>query len=325
MTSRLLSWFRASARDLPWRVRREPYRIWVSEVMLQQTRVAAVVPYFQRWMARFPDVARLAEASQDEVLKLWEGLGYYRRARMLHRAAQVVVGEHGGELPRTYRELLALPGIGPYTAAAVASLAFGEPVLAVDGNVRRVAARLFALPGKVTDAMVRERLGPHLPRFDAGAFNEALMELGATVCSPSSPNCRACPLAGNCLAFRSGRVGDFPQAAAKKELPHLERLALLQVCGDRLWLERRPDEGLLGGLWGFPLGEGEREDDIRLPEVHHAYTHFRITARPVVRNAAAPAGEGGFFEIREIGALALSRLDHKILRAFLDCREHQDG
>jgi len=306
----LLAWFARDRRRLPWREARTPYRIWVSEAMLQQTQVATVIPYFERWLTRFPTLVTLAEASLSDVLKAWEGLGYYRRARLLHEGARVVVAQHGGVLPGTYEALLKLPGIGPYTAAAISSLAFGEPVLAVDGNVKRVAARLFRLAGDGKVRVVEAHLGPHLPETDAGAFNEALMELGATVCTPRSPRCEACPVGAHCDAFRHGQVARFPTPKVRKKVPHVHRFALVCRRGSALWLRERSAGEMLGGLWGFVLSETEPAGR-RLEPVQHAYTHFRITATPVVVDA--PPESGRWVGEAELGALALSRLDYRIL------------
>ena len=310
MTDALLSWFAQYKRDLPWRRNKTPYRVWVSEVMLQQTQVTTVIPYFERWMERFPDIATLANAPLDEVLKAWEGLGYYRRARLLYAGAQEVVKEYGGRLPKSYEKLLALPGIGTYTAAAIASLAFDEDVLAVDGNVKRVAARLFVVPGVITEKTVKEKLLPHLPKGQAGAFNEALMELGATLCTPRSPMCEVCPVSQHCAAFQGGQVANFPEAKAKKKVPHLKRYALVYRKDSSLYLRQRGENEMLGGLWGFPLAEDAPTGE-RLSEVQHAYTHFKITVTPIVVDAKPEEGEP--IPLTSIPKLALSKLDHKIL------------
>ena len=317
MTEELLHWFEEAKRDLPWRQGRTPYRVLVAEVMLQQTQVATVAPYFEAWLRRFPTLQTLAEAPLDDVLKRWEGLGYYRRARFLHEAARVVQKDYGGDLPRRYDELLKLPGLGSYTAAAVASLAFGEDVLAVDGNVRRVASRLFMLP-QPTERVVKEKLLPHLSKGRAGAFNEALMDLGALVCTPRAPRCDACPVPNHCGAFRAGRVAGFPPLKPKKKPPHIQRYALVKIENGRLWLRRRGEDEMLGGLWGFPLSEEPVEGE-RLEPVTHAYSHFKITATPVL--AANPPGDGGFIPLGRLPELALSKLDHKILGVYLASQE----
>ncbi len=310
MTGTLLRWFYQHQRDLPWRRERTPYRVWVSEVMLQQTQVRTVIPFFERWLKRFPHVSALAEAPLDEVLKAWEGLGYYRRARLLHAGAQEVAKDYEGHLPERYEELLGLPGVGTYTAAAIASLAFGEDVLAVDGNVKRVAARLFALPGVVAEKEAKKTLLPHLPRGQAGAFNEALMELGATVCTPKSPLCSNCPISKDCLAFQRGDVSSFPEPKKKKKVPHVKRYALVYERGDSLCLRQRSQDEMLGGLWGFPLVDDAPTGE-RLEEVQHAYTHFKITVTPVLVEDEPEQSEA--ISPTSLPELALSKLDHKIL------------
>ncbi len=220
LASRLKRWFGKNRRSLPWRKEpRKAYHVWVSEIMLQQTQVAAVVPYFKKWIRLFPSIRTLAAAPADDVLKAWEGLGYYRRARALHEAAGIIVASRGGRMPRSSRELRKLPGIGGYTAAAIASLAFGEDILCVDGNVKRVAARVFAINGKVTEKAVRENLEPMLPEGRAGLFNEALMELGATCCMPCDPSCGACPIKSSCRALLAGRVRELPAPGPRKRVP----------------------------------------------------------------------------------------------------------
>ena len=255
----LLEWFSRARRDLPWRTEpRDPYRTWVSEVMLQQTRVDVVVPYYLRFVARFPTLRALAKAPLDDVLAHWSGLGYYARARNLHRAAQKALREHGGALPRTSAELATLPGFGPYTAAAVASLAFGEQVALVDGNVARVLARMLRLPGDATQARVAawNEVRALLPEGRAGEFNEALMELGATVCTPRAPSCRDCPLAWACRSRPRGDAEDFPAPRARKKRPLLRWSAVALFRGDgAVLLSRRPAGSLFEGLWDLPSAE----------------------------------------------------------------------
>ena len=298
LTRELLEWFRGGARVLPWREGRTPYRIWVSETMLQQTQVATVVPYFERWLMQFPDLKTLADAPLEAVLKAWEGLGYYRRARLLHKGAQFVIRERHGVIPQTYAELLELPGIGPYTAAAIASLAFGESVLAIDGNVKRVAARLFCLTGEVKPAAVQHVLEPHLPEVSAGDFNEALMELGATVCTPRSPRCHACPLQPYCEAFENGQVAQFPERVKRKAVPHHIRYALVAQRDGALWLKQRGEDERLGGLWGFVLSENKPDGiwlEARparlhpLPHHRHACPRCRTACRNTSRGAMGRA------------------------------------
>ncbi len=301
----LLHWMASARRDLPWRQRRDPYAVWVSEIMLQQTQVATVIPYFERWLARFPDIATLAAAPLDAVLKTWEGLGYYARGRNLHRAAQLIVAQHGGELPRERAALLALPGIGRYTAGAILSLAYGQPEPVLDGNVRRVLCRLCDVAEDPRLPAVEARLWEMAaalvaaaPPGRAGDLNEALMELGALVCTPGAPACDVCPLAPRCLARQRGTQTARPVRAAKAPTPYYDVTAgVVSDAAGRLLIVRRPDTGLLGGLWGFPGGTAQPDEPLPaaversvreqvgitvtagalLAQVRHAYTHFRIT------------------------------------------------
>lgn len=302
LQSALLEWVAEHLRPLPWRTTpRDPYRVWISEVMLQQTRVETVLPYFERWMQQFPDVRALASARLDDVLKAWEGLGYYARARNLHRAAQEIVAAHGGRVPDVAEALRRLPGVGPYTAGAILSIAFGRDESALDGNIRRVLSRAFAVaePTRARlDAALWGLARALLPPGRAGAFNEALMELGATVCTPRNPLCPQCPWAFACMAYAQGTQALFPPRAARKPTPHYDVTAAViwREPGVFLIAQRNAEE-LLGGLWEFPGGKvepGESLEDClrreireelgvrirvgtRLTVVKHAYSHFRIT------------------------------------------------
>ncbi|MDE3010009.1 MAG: A/G-specific adenine glycosylase [Pseudomonadota bacterium] len=320
-SSRLIAWQgRHGRHDLPWQGSREPYRIWVSEIMLQQTQVAAVIPYYQRFMARFPDVATLAAATLDEVLAHWSGLGYYARARHLHATACQVMAVHAGRFPDRSELLQELPGIGRSTAAAIAAFARGERAAILDGNVRRVLARHFAIEGfpgapKVQAAMwqLAESL---LPDTDIEAYTQGLMDLGATVCTRARPRCSACPLAASCSARASDAVARYPAPRPAHARP--ERRVMLWLLrsraadgGLRCLLERRPPAGVWGGLWSLPehLPDGLRVDAIPAgPALHltHGFTHFvlHITAeqRHVVADPA-PAGHG----VREHGDLRWCR------------------
>ena len=249
----LLPWYRENRRVLPWRERVSAYRTWVSEIMLQQTRVAAVIPYFQRFMAAYPSVEALAACDEGQLMKLWEGLGYYSRARNLRRAAQIVAEQYGGAFPRTYEELTALPGIGDYTAGAIASISFGIPVPAVDGNVLRVFSRLYNDPGVITDPKVKKaftaRVMEHQPPEKAGDYNQALMELGALVCVPGTPRCGECPLADLCQGYAAGRAAELPVKPATKAKSKVPVTVALIESERGLLLQRRPAHGLLAGLW----------------------------------------------------------------------------
>jgi len=299
--TQLIPWFTRHQRDLPWRVNRTPYRVWISEIMLQQTRVDTVIPYYQRWMKAFPTVTRLAEADQESVLKCWEGLGYYSRARNLHRAAKQVVERFRGELPSDPEELASLPGIGPYTQAAILSLAFGMSFAVLDGNVERVLTRLCAIGEDIRSPKVKSGLRDLASRLlgelPAGSFNEAVMELGATVCLPGTPRCEECPFSPVCRAYRQNLTGEFPFKSKKKPIPTLEVGAAITWRDDRTFLiARRKEEGLLGGMWEFPGGKREKGEDMpacirrelqeemgidvevneRFVRVRHTYSHFHL-------------------------------------------------
>lgn len=297
----LLPWFRKNARRLPWREHRSPYAVWISEAMLQQTRVDTVVAYYGRWMRRFPDVETLAAAETGDVLKVWEGLGYYARARNLHRAARVIVAEHGGKIPSDPDALLALPGVGLYTRAAVASLAFGHALPVLDGNVERVLTRLCAISDSLGGSKVRDGLralaGRMMADHPPGEFNEAVMELGATVCLPRAPRCEVCPLTAVCRARKRNPL-DYPVKAKKAKIPTLEVGAAVTWREDgRFLIARRHDKGLLGGMWEFPGGKQEPGEsmpdcivrelqeelgitvrvDTPLTHVRHTYSHFHLS------------------------------------------------
>ena len=257
MTAPLLAWYNLNGRTLPWRSVVTPYRTWVSEIMLQQTRVSAVIPYFERFMAELPDAAALATVPEERLLKLWEGLGYYSRARNLQRAAKIVVSDFGGTLPQSYHALLSLPGIGEYTAAAIASINFSEPVAAVDGNLLRVAARVSGCGEDIMDAKVRrlfrQRLDAAIDANRPGAYNQAMMDLGATVCLPNgAPRCDICPARTMCEAYKNGLTEVLPVRAKKKSRKIEERTVLLLFQGRKVALRKRPDTGLLAGLWEYP-------------------------------------------------------------------------
>ncbi len=295
----LLAWYRRGHRALPWRGVRDPYRIWVSEIMLQQTQVETVAPYYQRWLAQFPTVQALAAAPLHEVLAAWEGLGYYSRARNLHRAAQIVAAEMGGRLPRTLPELLKLPGIGRYTAGAIASIAFGLDAAVLDGNVKRVLARAFDFRSDVKSSAGTRALWALaeslLPHGQAGDYNQALMDLGATICTPHAPACSACPVAGLCVARRLGVQLERPVRPARRARPERVHAAGVVRKAGRVLLCQRPAGGLLGGLWAFPEAEcppgADPRDSLRrelsewgikvrlgrpLLTLSHGFTHFKL-------------------------------------------------
>lgn len=298
----LMRWYTEMAAALPWRVSTDPYRVWLSEIMLQQTQVTTVIPYYERFTAVFPTVEALAAADQDTVLKLWEGLGYYSRARNMHLAAKTVVEKHGGQFPTTADDLMTLPGIGRYTAGAIASIAFGEPTPVLDGNVIRVFSRLFDIDEDVTQSSVQNRLWELaeqlVPAANPGDYNQALMELGRTVCKPRSPLCGKCPVHDFCLAYQRGVQEGRPVKKKKAPTPHYDVTAgLIRNELNELLIAKRPDDKLLGGLWEFPGGkldgnetlpeclQRELQEELGIQvevgpffvKVRHAYTHFKIT------------------------------------------------
>lgn len=261
LTSPMLEWYKKTARDLPWREKPEAYRVWISEIMLQQTRIEAVKPYYERFLREFPDVCDLAEAPEEKVLKCWEGLGYYSRARNLQKAAILCMEQYGGELPASYEALKGLPGIGNYTAGAVASIAYRIPVPAVDGNVLRVLSRVFADSRDISRQGIRTEteklLLTVIPEENPGAFNEAIMEIGETICIPNGfPLCGQCPLASHCLARIKGEQELYPVKAPKKERKKEEKTILVLLCHDRAAIRKRPAKGLLAGMYELPWLEG---------------------------------------------------------------------
>jgi A/G-specific adenine glycosylase len=320
----LLNWYQHNARDLPWRRTDDGYAIWVSEIMLQQTRVAAVIPYYERFLRELPDVNALAKVEDDRLHKLWEGLGYYSRARNLKKAASEIVSRFGGQMPREYSALITLPGIGEYTAGAIASLAFGEAVPAVDGNVLRVYARLFGAERDIRDLAfkkeVRAFLLPLVPAKNPGAFNAALMELGATVCLPNGqPKCGECPVREDCVAFRENRTAELPLLSAKKaRKTERKTVFALSIDGGLIGF-RRPESGLLAGLWQLPEAAGELTDaeaalwlgenginpvgELRFYERKHIFTHIEWHMRVCAADVSVKNLPEGWIVLDESHAL----------------------
>jgi A/G-specific adenine glycosylase len=290
--SRLLRWHARHGRhDLPWQHPRTPYRVWLAEIMLQQTQVATVIPYYQRFLQRFPDIAALAAAPRDDVLAHWSGLGYYARARNLHRAAQLIVARHAGEFPRAFDAALELPGIGRSTAGAILAQAFGQRHAILDGNARRVFARHAGIAGWPGLPAVTQKLWraaeERLPRARLVDYTQALMDLGATLCTPAQPRCASCPVARDCVALAAGKVDRLPTPRPRRARPKRSaHLLLIENRRGELLLERRPERGIWGGLWCPPLAAGDWrragfELVARLPDVKHAFTHYELRLRPV--------------------------------------------
>lgn len=349
---KLLAWYAVHARELPWRGHPDPYAVWVSEIMLQQTRVETVIPYFHRWMERFPTVAALADASEQDVLQAWEGLGYYSRARNLHRAARAVMEQYGGSLPTDRAQLEKLPGIGKYTAGAVASIAFGQDAAALDGNIRRVLARVFnvTLPARSNGGEKRlwELARQTLPPGRAGDYNQALMDLGATICIPQNPLCLICPVSELCQARALGVQNELPVLEAKSVAPHYTVTAAIIHRSGLVLIARRPSNGLLGGMWEFPGGKvepGEELPDGLSREIReelgaeiavedafgvyqHAYTHFKVTLHAffcrLVDGEPQPleASELRWVSTGELSQFPMGKIDRQIARN-LEKHPHQ--
>jgi A/G-specific adenine glycosylase len=358
----LLRWFRKHRRPLPWRLNQDPYRVWVSEIMLQQTQIATVIPFYERFLRTFPTVTSLARAPLERVLELWSGLGYYRRARQLHAAARKIVAEYGGSFPRLLEQAKSLPGVGSYTAAAVLSIAYGVPLAALDGNIARVMARLEGRKGSLAEATFRQaiegRLATLLSRRSPGEFNQALMELGQTVCLPRAPRCDTCPILNACQAGRQGSPENFPAPRPRRstEKHHLavalafEPISGVSVCTtvasaanskDRVLVIRGLDDGLMSDLWNFPaafgpspsaarsrlteklsaLGTGQVLLGPELARIRHAVTYRDIQVRIYGAEIAEAIGEGiRWLALSRFRNSAISQLTRKIAVALLKQR-----
>ncbi len=340
----LLAWYRKNRRSLPWRETTDPYRVWISEVMLQQTRVDTVIPYYMRWISRFPDLASLAAAQEQDVLQMWEGLGYYGRARNLLRCAKVLLNEHDGQLPWEVRQLEALPGIGAYIAGAIASIAFGIKTPALDSNLKRVLARLteFRLAvneDKHTKELSR-RLMEILPEKNSGDVNQAFMDLGATICLPRSPLCDICPLKKECIACQKNLQDNLPVKVKKAPVPHFLVAAAVILNNEKVLIDKRNSSGLLGGLWEFPGGKVEAGETLAealsrelreemgvriavgdaLGIYRHAYTHFKVTVHTfcatIMDGEPKPiqSEQVGWVEVKRLGEYPMGKVDRMIAR-----------
>ncbi len=337
----LLNWYRQHGRTLPWRDHPDSYAVWVSEIMLQQTRVETVIPYFEKWMKLFPDVSTMANASERDVLNAWEGLGYYSRARNLHKAAKIVAEKFNGELPRDLTDLRSLPGIGRYTVGAIASMAFGMDEPTLDGNLRRVFARLFDID-EFADSPVGEKIlwelaAQNLPKGQAGDYNQALMDLGATICIPKNPRCLLCPLMKICETRKNGTQDARPVLKSKKASPHYIHAAAVIINRGRVLLAQRPPDGLLGGMWEFPNGRVNADPAKELTKIlnaayrlkvkkqealgviQHAYTHFKVTVHAFrCESVSIPKNKNlKWVRVNELTDYPMGKVDRQIARLLL--------
>jgi len=346
----LLAWYDCHGRkDLPWKQRRDPYRIWVSEIMLQQTQVATVIPYFERFMARFPDVAALARAELDEVLHLWTGLGYYARARNLKRAAETIVAEHAGRFPADIEQVRSLPGIGRSTAGAILAFAFDQRHAILDGNVKRVLARYHAVderPGAVLDKVLWPLAEVHTPVTRSADYTQAIMDLGASLCRRGQPQCALCPLASGCAAFARGVPAAYPAARARRVLP-TKQVTMLMIRDDagRVLLQQRPPSGIWGGLWGFPECAVECDPreycrerlgltvalDSAWPVVPHTFSHFHLSITPQPARVVAAGGQvmenNGtvWYKLSAPDARGMAAPVQRLLQQLMKASVHQNG
>jgi A/G-specific adenine glycosylase len=343
----LLAWYEKNARDLPWRNTKDPYAIWVSEIMLQQTRVETVIPYYQRWMIQFPTIESLASAEEDQVLRTWEGLGYYNRARNLQAAARIVVEKHQGRLPPEQKALQDLPGIGRYTAGAILSIAYNLPAPILDGNLRRVFTRVFNINTPLQTAETENNLWEIaellLPDANPGDFNQSLMELGALICLPKKPHCQDCPMAEDCLANQLDLQATLPVRKEKSPLPHLQVTAAVIPREQHVLLAKRPPGGMLGGMWEFPGGKQKENETLQetlsreireelnlevkigdlLGTYQHAYTHYKVTLHAFYCRLVSEDlqlnyhTESAWVPLQELEAYPMGKIDRLIAEQLL--------
>ncbi len=340
--TKLLQWFKKNGRDLPWRKTRDPYAIWVSEMMLQQTQVAMVIPYYLKFLKTFPTLSHLAKANLSKVLKIWEGLGYYSRARNLHRASQIVLNHFQGKIPDNLKDLLSLPGIGRYTAGALLSIAYNQEAPILDGNVKRVLSRLYAVSGapKKTENLLWQISASLIPKGHANLFNPALMDLGSMICTPKDPQCPTCPLRNSCKGTALGRPENYPMKTVKKPIPHVEAVSSVIIKDGKVFLSQRPPKGFSGGLWEFPNWKIEDKKRSRLGlrlrnhikkkmgmEIkvkdsigifHQTYSHFKLTLQVFHCQYLNGKGDGEWVAIRNLRLLPMSRIHRRIANDLSD-------
>jgi A/G-specific adenine glycosylase len=334
----LLQWFKKNKRDLPWRKTKDPYAIWVSEIMLQQTQVPTVIPYYQKFLKSFPTIRQLAKSDLSKVLKIWEGMGYYSRARNLHRAAQIVLNHFHGIIPDTLEDLLSLPGIGRSTAGSILSFAFQKDAPILDGNAKRVLSRLFAVSGnpgeRKTEQLLWKISESLIPKGFSNPFNQAIMDIGSLLCTPKDPQCPRCPLHRLCKGRVSGEPERFPSKSNKKKIPHIEAISAVIHMDGKVLLNQRPPAGLLGGLWEFPNWEIGEKRRLRLKlrnyikkeiglnvnvnesigTFHQTYSHFKLTLHVYRCAAMGKKKKGRWVAVRNLDLLPMSRIHRKIAK-----------
>ena len=337
--TKLLHWFKKNKRDLPWRKNRDPYAIWVSEIMLQQTQVNTVIPYYNHFLKTFPTIRYLAKANLSKVLKVWEGLGYYSRARNLHQASRIIANHLKGKIPETPKDLLNLPGIGRYTAGAILSIAYNKKVPILDGNVKRVLSRLFVVSGhpKKTEEFLWPLSESLIPKGSPGAFNQALMDLGSMICTPKNPNCLSCPLKNLCQGYLSKKPESYPLRSVKKKVPHIEAIAAVIQKDGKVLIHQRPPHGLLGGLWEFPNWRIERKKDLKeylrqmvkrqiglivkckepLGSFKQTYSHFKLTLHVYHCQIVDGIGNGKWIPIKKLKLFPMSKITRRISEKLL--------
>ncbi|MBO9489284.1 A/G-specific adenine glycosylase [Endozoicomonas sp. G2_1] len=341
-SQKVLNWFHQQGRKhLPWQKNKTPYRVWVSEIMLQQTQVATVIPYYERFMTSFPTIADLAEADEDNVLHHWTGLGYYARARNLHKTAKIVAEQYQGEFPQTLEQVVALPGIGRSTAGAILSLALNKHYPILDGNVKRVLARCYTVTGHNGQASYEKKLWPITevltPKQDVASFNQAMMDLGAMVCTRTKPSCTSCPLTESCLANASDQQHLFPQKKPKKKIPEKQTIMLIPRVADRVLMEKRPPSGIWGGLWCFYEITDEVEITKKLKQLglqaieqkklegfRHTFSHFHLDISPIVIDCEhLPASEiqqntnQQWYDLQQQASVGLAASTEKLIKQLI--------
>ena len=333
---KLLQWFKKNKRDLPWRRTRDPYAIWVSEIMLQQTQVATVIPYYENFLKSFPTPRHLAKANLSKVLKVWEGLGYYSRARNIHRASQIVLNQFHGKIPDTLNDLLNLPGIGRSTAGSILSIAFNKEAPILDGNVKRVLSRLFAVSGspgeKKTEQLLWQLSESLIPKGHANSFNQGLMDLGAMLCTAKDPQCPRCPLKKYCDGYLSGELENYPPKAITKRIPHISAVSAVIKKDGKVLLRQRPPKGLLGGLWEFPNWGIEGKQRLRfslrnfiqkdmgmnvkvkesIGTFRQTFSHFKLTLHVFNCEVLGGNGKGKWSPVKSLPLLPMSRIHRRV-------------